>query len=421
MFKFSRSVLQRSRVDVPQVDVIARQLHTRLSPRRIPRKDSHKPFQPRPQRKNAISPLKTLCWTRRYSSPSVLHQNFTYGVAAAYSGKSNTFDRKRHYQDLEAPSTDEHTPAQRNVGMLRVPSGQDAYFIGNVGKTQSVAFGIADGVGGYADQGIDSAAFAHGLCAYMGKAAHNFPDGFKGKPDTLSPLSLLKRGYSNVCADKSISGGGSTACLAVAGPEGILDVANLGDSGFIQLRLNAVHYYSNPQTHAFNTPFQLSRLPPKILAQIEDFGGSAPFSDMPADASLSSHQLRHADVLVFATDGVWDNLTSQEILDQVSSSMIRTRAWLTPDFCGVQVSEKLPELTTSRLPTKTENGSQSLQAILATDITAKAKAASVNPKRDGPFAKAVQQAYPGERFAGGKVDDICVVVAIALDESMPKL
>ncbi len=65
-----------------------------------------------------------------------------------------------------------------------------------------------------------------------------------------------------MCRDKSIKAGGSTAVVGLLTPDGVLDVANLGDSGFIHLRLNAVHSASEPQTHAFNTPFQLSIIPP---------------------------------------------------------------------------------------------------------------------------------------------------------------
>jgi protein phosphatase PTC7 len=35
---------------------------------------------------------------------------------------------------------------------------------------------------------------------------------------------------------------------------------------------------------------------------------------------------------------------------------------------------------------------------------------------DGPFAKEVQKYYPNEDWRGGKVDDICVVVAIVVEE-----
>ena len=191
---------------------------------------------------------------------------------------------------------------------------------------------------------------------------------------------------------------------------------SLGDSGFIHLRMNAVNFYSDPQTHAFNTPFQLSTVPPKILAQIKNFGGSAPFGDMPGDASVSSHRLQHGDVLVFATDGVWDNLTSQEVLDVVSSMMVQNGAWTAPDGQAVNVSNTLPLLTAESAARDGKSAMSPLQVMLASEILKKAKDASVNTRRDGPFARAVQQAFPQERWHGGKIDDICVLVAIAVDQ-----
>jgi protein phosphatase PTC7 len=46
-----------------------------------------------------------------------------------------------------------------------------------------------------------------------------------------------------------------------------------------------------------------------------------------------------------------------------------------------------------------------------------AKQASVNTKRDGPFAKEVKKYYPHEGWHGGKVDDICVVIAIVSEDA----
>ena len=140
-----------------------------------------------------------------------------------------------------------------------------------------------------------------------------------------------------------------------------------------------------------------------------------PFCDMPTDASHSSHSLRHGDVLVFATDGVWDNLTSQEVLDVVSSQMIHSGAWTASDDQGVQVSKVLPWLTAGDIAKESGGMELPLQVRLALDITKTAKDASVNTKRDGPFARAVQQAYPQERWHGGKIDDICILVVIAVD------
>jgi len=180
----------------------------------------------------------------------------------------------------------------------------------------------------------------------------------------------------------------------------------------LHIRLNAINYYSKPQIHAFNTPFQLSTLPPKMLAQIENYGGSAPFCDMPKDATLSNHELRHGDVLVFATDGLWDNLTSQEVLRIVSENMITLGGWTAEQRTGVSISEALAKVTEESSNVGPEGP---LQTSLAVAITRAAKWASMNTKRDGPFAKEVQKSYPSERFSGGKVDDICVVVAIPIE------
>ncbi|KAI9662155.1 MAG: hypothetical protein M1831_002851 [Alyxoria varia] len=341
---------------------------------------------------------------------------FVYKVAAAYSGKTNVFRRtNQNFGYDSATGIETWADVSSLTKNQKIPSGQDAFFAGPAGQgSAAAAFGVADGVGGYKDSGIDSADFAHGICKYMKQAAKSFPES-GGRSDRLNPLQLLQTGYKRICSDRSVAGGGSTACVGVAEPDGVLSVANLGDSGFIQLRLNAVHYYSNPQTHAFNTPFQLAQVPPKILAQIQNFGGKSPFADMPADASLSTHDLQHGDVLIFATDGVWDNLTSQEVLDRVSSAMVSSGAWAAPEGSGVAVSKALSWLTDEKTMSEVEKDSMPLQTKLAVDITSMAKAASVDMKRDGPFARAVQQAYPEERYYGGKIDDICVLVVIAID------
>lgn len=186
---------------------------------------------------------------------------------------------------------------------------------------------------------------------------------------------------------------------------------SLGDSGFIHLRLNAVNYFSNPQTHAFNTPFQLSIVPPKILALSKIFGGKQ-LSDSPRDSNNSDLRVRHGDVVIFATDGVWDNLSTVDILKIVSRQMLGFGAWSTGDN-GIIVNEHLDDLTKEGGVPK-QNVENSLQTLVAVNVVGEAKRASENLKRDGPFAKEVQKYYPNEDYHGGKVDDICVVVAIVV-------
>lgn len=259
------------------------------------------------------------------------------------------------------------------------------------------------------DSGVDPADFSHGFCDYMAAAADSC-----SHVDTQRPLTakgLMQTGYEAICADPSVPAGGSTAVVGLLDPSGSLEVANLGDSGYIHLRLNAVHGYSQPQIHAFNTPFQLSIIPPSILRRMQAFGGTQ-LADLPGDAEVFRHSLRHGDVLVFATDGVWDNLFNQDILRIVSAAMTKTGAWLDSEAGAIQVRPDLSGLTDTTAAEDTGKVSSTLQGLIATGITTAARAASVNTKLNGPFAKEVKKYYPQETWHGGKVDDICVVAVV---------
>jgi protein phosphatase PTC7 len=264
------------------------------------------------------------------------------------------------------------------------------------------------------DSGVDPADFSHAFCDYMAAAAGS-ATATATKGDTAARLTarqLMQKGYEAVYHDPTIKAGGSTAIVGLLTLNGMLEVANLGDSGFIMLRLNGVHAASEPQTHAFNTPYQLSVVPPSMLLRAAAFGG-AQLMDQPRDAEVTRHRLRHGDVLVFASDGLWDNLFNQDVLRIVSRTMANAGAWATTDR-GVQVAPDLRPYTKSG-----ENKHATLQSTLATEIVGAAKAASVNAKLDGPFAKEVKKYYPNEVWHGGKEDDICVVVVLVSEEEVP--
>ena len=342
------------------------------------------------------------------SETSRSHSRFAYGIAASFTAKDRRYNPETNVFSFNPYN---HIKAKRKDKRTRPDSGQDAFFVSRVGESSDVALGVADGVGGWIDSGVDPADFAHGFCDYMAHAAYTYqPE--KGVPP-YTARSLMQRGYEDICKDESVPAGGSTACVAIARGDGTLDVANLGDSGFVQLRLNAIHNYSEPQTHAFNTPYQLSIVPEKALKQAAAFGGTR-FHDLPQDANVSQHSLRHGDVLVFASDGVWDNLSHQDILRVVSRLMISVRAWEHTED-GISVGTRLSELMLADLDKNNAEDNPSLQSFLAVGITGEAKAASINAKVDGPFAREVQKHYPSEQWRGGKVDDMCVVVTIVVE------
>jgi protein phosphatase PTC7 len=335
-------------------------------------------------------------------------RKFTYHVAASFSAKFKKYDPATdvfHFNPYNHIQTGKKRPKSKRPG-----SGQDAFFISRVGDSNAVAFGVADGVGGWEESGVDPADFAHSFCDYMASAAYEHKS--EGGEVQLTPRVLMQRGYDDVCKDRSIHAGGSTASVAVASEDGKLEIANLGDSGFVHLRLNAVHTYSEPQTHAFNTPYQLSIVPASMLARAAAFGG-AQLCDYPKDADVTQHNLKHGDILVLASDGVWDNLFNQDILRIVSRLMKGIGAWKTSDG-GIRVVDNLRRFTE---PADSAQRPLTLQSTLAVEITAAAKAASTNRRLDGPFAKEVQKYYPQENWHGGKVDDICVVVAVVSENS----
>lgn len=368
---------------------------------------------------SANSPTKS-----RLYSAAAMHPKFSYHIAASFIAKDRPYDPSTHVFHFN-PYNRIQPPRDKRKSS-RPESGHDAFFVSRVNDSGSVAFGVADGVGGWVDSGVDPADFSHGFCDYMASAAYEYRTDGAGKP--LTARGLMQKGYDAICSDGSLAAGGSTACVAIATPDGTLDVANLGDSGFLQLRLNAISALSEPQTHAFNTPYQLSLVPPAVAARAAAFGG-AQLSDLPRDADVTQHNLRHGDVLLFATDGVLDNLFNQDILRLASRALVSSGAWVMTDAGGVRVADSLEHLVkpagledenagdSPAAKRRNSVAKQTLQSFLATTIVSAARSASINTKVDGPFAKEVQKYYPHENWRGGKVDDICVVAAVVSEDT----
>lgn len=388
--------------------------------------------------------------TRSFHSTPVYGSTsrISYRIAVSSSAKGRRFHPEKNAYHFDPELLDalglvtDTDPAARR--RKRPDSGEDAFFVAKVGGRDlfdapaggAVAFGVADGVGGWTESKVDPADFSHGLCSYMAQHALEWD----AAPEKLRAKGLLQSAYDAVVADEAIFAGGSTASLGVAQRDGKVELANLGDSGSVLLRLGAVHHYSTPQTHAFNTPYQLSVIPPRMRAQAAIFGGTF-LEDLPRDAAVSNITMQHGDVLVLATDGVFDNLNNQDILKIVTARMTLAGAWTGTADLGIGVSKHLDALTrpgglaapppspsahsdsasaSSPSPpprrVTASNRGHTLQALLALSIAGEAKIASVDFRRDSPFAKEAQRHSPAEWYRGGKVDDICALVVVAVEE-----
>ena len=176
------------------------------------------------------TPSPTILWgyppgsTKRFFSVSTSLQSspnptFSYRIGASFSAKDRRFNPKEDSFNFKSelpvtPGKEFHTG--------RPKSGQDAFFISGAANGKNVAFGVADGVGGWSDSGIDSAHFSHGLCQWMARIAKGAPYSEKRY---LPPQTLLQNAYNGIVKDGKIEGGGSTACIAVGSQDGTLQVA----------------------------------------------------------------------------------------------------------------------------------------------------------------------------------------------------
>jgi protein phosphatase PTC7 len=352
---------------------------------------------------------------RSYSSESAPHTAFTYRLAAASIGKGTPPRPARAGQDFWSYASTHSDVKPPYLRSTKFQSGEDAFFATTVGGSKHhVAFGVADGVGGWQESGVDPSEFSHGLCGLMAGTAYMHEGVEEGK--NVNPKELMQTAYDAVIGNPRILAGGSTASLAVAARDGSIETANLGDSGFLILGPGKVTHRSEVQTHAFNTPYQLAKIPVKMQTQRDIFGGSTHLSDTPKQADVERLRLKHGDIVMFATDGVWDNLSAQDTLSIITKVMEAEGFWFkSHNFPGAETM--LNESLVRSLPQKIDRRTQEnyLPALLATAIMREAKVAGLDPKRNGPFAKEVQMRYPHEGWQGGKPDDIAVVICIAVE------
>ncbi|KAK0356240.1 Protein phosphatase 2C 7 [Friedmanniomyces endolithicus] len=357
---------------------------------------------------------------RAYSSDPPAQSRFTYRLAAAAAGKRTPSRAPKAWQDYWLYTSTQVNATPPYLRSTKPNSGEDAFFAATVGGSKHhVAFGVADGVGGWQDQGVDPSDFSHGLCGLMAGTAYIHDALEAGK--NVRPQELMQTAYDAVIVNPRIVAGGCTASLAVVDGAGGMETANLGDSGFLIFSPGRVAHRSQIQTHAFNTPYQLAKVPPKMQAQNAIFGGSAHYSETPAQADVERYQLKHGDVVLFATDGVWDNLSAQDTLGVVTKVMEEHGYWFkSHNFPGAEsllnatLIGSLPQEVDQKSGVKTPY----LPGLLATAVMREAKVAGLDTRRNGPFAKEVNLLYPQEGWRGGKADDIAVVVCIAVEDGV---
>jgi protein phosphatase PTC7 len=318
---------------------------------------------------------------------------FKFTVSEAYKPK------KRRPQKIKIKQT--------NHKLNRPNSGEDSFFYtSSAAKLPGLALGVADGVGGWTEMGIDPSAFSQALCDEMADAFTTHLNGdaresSNGNPDSSSlipPKALLEQAYNTILTKNSVEAGGTTACVGVvSNTTGVLYTANLGDSGVSVYRSGRIVAQSHAQTHAFNTPYQLAILPRELreFEARQPPGASRHILDYPRDADTASFQLQHGDLVVFSTDGFLDNVSSTEALAIVTKSLLKLRAWVSHPASGIA-----PALEIELAP--------ELVGTIAAQLVTAAHVAAHDVNKVTPFAKEVQREMRIP-YKGGKPDDITIV------------
>jgi len=267
----------------------------------------------------------------------------------------------------EAPGLD--IPLALRLGAFDIPhpekgAGEDALIL----MPEIDAFAVADGVSGWAEDGVDPA-------IYPKEIMNGVRAGFESSEISSTGLpGILDYAYSS---NEEV--GSCTVCVAQLEEGRSLKVANLGDSGLKVLRREPagvwqVAWESGSQQHEFNMPYQMS--------------SDKEYSDTAQDADYSTVHVSPGDVIVQATDGLWDNLRDEDMC-QIVAGVPRTG--------GVDVDALAEYLcaAASRNSVDTSYPSPFMQEAV----------------RAGQIQVSIFDKMQGIEPTGGKLDDITVVVA----------
>jgi protein phosphatase PTC7 len=334
----------------------------------------------------------------------ILTKNFTKNfssVPPTNSNENNILNTNSNSSQPSQPESESQTTHSKinsnikykfNFGFIKIPhyskrdkGGEDAL------ATHEGMLAVADGVGGWNEVGVDPAKYSNELCANIKR-------------------EFLKSGHQNYAHLKKIfieavnqtrAMGSCTFVMCTLDLEKeYLHALNMGDSGYMLVRgksqnenitpnkaLNSILNKNNPtqnnkiseifdiiarseeQQHSFNFPYQV---------------GSQ--GDDPNQSETFIHNFKENDILILATDGLWDNLYEYQILN---------------------ILQRFYNPTTNKLQDPN---------IVAKQIGEYCERISLDERWKSPFCM-----RSGGLYLGGKPDDITIIVAqIVRNEIIPK-
>lgn len=260
--------------------------------------------------------------------------------------------------------------------------------------------GVADGVGSWRACGVDPRNFPQRLMHWAQQSiltsAPQATD-FEA-PTPPKPHQVLSAAWEMTVADKVV--GSSTACIATLDYElDQLTFSNIGDNGVVILRhidsdvagymrekktprhLRTsdlrIAFISQQQLRSFNLPYQFGYT--NVPTDNANF-------ETPRDAVNTSFPVMPGDIVVIATDGLYDNMELEEMCDIAQE-------WENKWFGAGQ--------------SNVDRHDDAAMAELAKELAYRARDLSLMNNRDSPFALLAKE--NDIMWGGGMPDDITIV------------
>jgi protein phosphatase PTC7 len=262
--------------------------------------------------------------------------------------------------------------------------GEDAWFV-RITKNGGGEMYVADGVGGFNEQGVDPGLYARVLTYEAAKAKEAAS---RNPLNRGSPKKLIQ------VAQEATKLPGASTMVVVECDGTKIKGANLGDSGFRVVRGGEVVFATPAQEHYFNCPYQLGYEPLS-----ED-------TDVAEDADEFEFTVKPGDLVVAGSDGLFDNVFDDEIA-AVTTAAVASVAGAGALSAARAASEQLAAVARKHAEDPLFESPYAVEAA--------AEKAGGAAKQKGPmgmlsaFAGAAASAVTGKKL-GGKMDDITVVV-----------
>lgn len=300
--------------------------------------------------------------------------------------KAKPSPAQAYRSDVEERKRRQSLKWRKRASFIELDCGEDSFFVANNYKV----IGVADGVGGWREEGVDASLFSNALM----ENAKLFAETHR---KVLDPEVILANAYSKTVKDGKVKAGSSTACIAslrkTVDGRHVLDVANLGDSGVMVVRDREQLFRVHEKVHGFNAPFQLAVLPKHMMGRA--------FTDKPADSVREAVFVEEGDVVVMGTDGLFDNRFNSELAadagwigrpqESVVAKIPLIGFWLR----GFLDDEKVEYIDPYRVTQR---------------IVSDAYKTSLKKDGNSPWASMLRQ-YGDDKAEGGKTDDITVLLS----------